>query len=218
MRVWVPFLILLLATIGGCVDPYTPTIPASALSSDPDLLWYVEEGGVDKVSSLGPRIQTIEVVHEGDSDEGSYPAQLVLVAIRSLQRLNEDELLSSARTALEDQLASQGVTVRDDTEIQGQRNLANGLETLWIQNYGVSGSSGFFSTSQEVRVYAEATYDSRSNTHVVAVALAQVTGPTLLGGSRADTRSWAQIVGDPQATIDGMDWDQGFVFRLVTHG
>ncbi len=206
--------LVLAVTLSGCLSVHRPIVPVDIVTNA-DHQWRVTEG--EEAGERGFAPQSIETTYRHDPDGGaSYPGLLVLVGLRTVQRISEDQLLEAAEELLNEEMTAQGIEADTVTRDDGKRTLRSGINTQWISMRGESTSDSFlFSNAREVRVFAEAWFDDASNMHVVAIAIAQTGGTDFVGQPRTDLAVWNELVGDDAGTVDGAKHPEGFIDHAV---
>lgn len=206
---------LLALALSGCLSVHRPVVPADIVNNA-DHLWSITEG--EETGERGFAPQSIETTYRHDPNDGesSYPGLLVLVGLRSLQRISEDALLDAAEEILEEEMDEQGIEPDSVTRDEGTRTLQSGIQTQWLTMRGETTSSALlFSDAREVRVLAEAWFDDDSNMHVVAIAIAQTGGTDFVGQPRTDLAVWNELVGDDDGTVRGAQHPEGFIDHAI---
>lgn len=212
----------LLFLLAGCTGVYR-------IHVDPDVLdrtqfgWTVTEHPPASSGLFGSASVETEYLYRSPDGNPPYSGLLQVFSLRGDPRSTQ-ELLAMAQGALANASAAQSIVISESTRDDGTRRLAGGLATEYVIYEGKVTASGFpFPRDAFVRLAAEVGHDGRSGTSLVAVAIAQVGSATqcpVLGPCQAttDTRSWAEIVGDPQGAVDSMTSNTGLLYHLVTHG
>lgn len=219
-NVVVALVLLTVPLVSGCFDPFQPHVDPAIVEGSTHT-WQVSEperhgGGLFKVGRA-----EIEYRFQDAGRGPPFPAVLAVLGLRTATRLDNDDILERTREFLEEKLEEEGVRADPTQERSGTRMLDNGARTQWFQLVGTSeATSPIFANRREVRVLGEAWYDGRSSTHVIAVALAQTTGPGGLVGETTvrDNRVWDELVGDPNGSVDGRVHTAGFIYHMVSHG
>lgn len=210
--------LLLSVSTAGCLDPFRPNVADEVLDASPHD-WQVTESPQRSNGLFAPDIVETEYRFDPDQSGAPFPGVLLVLGIRGLTRADPDELLERTREVLNDALEEQGVEVDPDQGGEGTRTLRSDASTRWFFLVGTSQSDdGLFGSEEEVRALGETWYDGRSNTAVIAVAMAQTTGSTFLGGEERDHAVWNELVGDPQGSIGGAIDENGFIHHMVSHG
>jgi hypothetical protein len=211
----------------GCLDPFQVRVPDALLAQacpNPGAAtcWVVTPGGVSG-GFFGPK--TRETRYALDRDANAPPpfsGSLQVFSIRSLTRLDTQQLLDVARGLVDEGALQESITLADG-EVSGQRTLESGVPTLWFVREGRTAQSGsLFEQDVGVRILGEVGHDGRSDTSIIVFAMAQVSRtnqcPILVNCQPQETnlQTWIQVVGDRHGSIQGATSSTGFVANLVT--
>jgi hypothetical protein len=210
-----------LLLLSGCMDPFRPVVDPAVLHHD--LNWveqpFAQEGG----GWLGPagRVET-DYKFNPPGDGPPFPGLLQVFGL--YEHKTADQLLSFARTLVANATESLNIQVESSTYHQGTRTIRNDLVTQFFSEEGTVTSAGVvFPSNVKVRIVAEAGYDGKSSTSVVAIGIAQVASSTecpVIGPCQGtnDLVTWTSMVGDARGSITGSVSSFGLLDHLVTHG
>lgn len=211
----VPLAVLAGTLLAGCFGVVRAHVPDAVLSDG----WReTDRGGGQRW--LGLAAEWEHVVYETNVTGfgGPYPASLTLLSLEVLGRLSRGELRDALEEQVRDSAERQGIALEQDSEQRGERRTASRLGTQWFTYRGVaSPSADLFNPGQSVRILGEVWNDGRSEISVLAVGMAQTTGPGPTGRFFPDLQSWGKIVADPDGTIDGARGTEGLVWNVVSH-
>lgn len=201
--------------LSGCLQVHRPVVPDRILdTADHD--WTVTQREPVGDSDLAPKAVETQYRYDPDDGDSSYPGVLVLIGLRTINRIEPETLLETAREILRDEMESHGVQADTVTEETGTRMIESGATTQWLTMTGTATSEAFlFSQAQEIRVLAEAWFDGPSNMHVVAIAIAQTVDSGIFGQEQRDHATWNELVGDAEGSIDGAVHSEGFIDHVV---
>ena len=206
--------------VPGCLEPFQVHVPAAILSQAPG--WVVTPGGISG-GELGPKSRETRYALDRDRDDPPpFPGVLQVYSIRSVTRLDSQELLDYARELVDVSAEAENIQLSDD-EAVGKRSLASGVPTVWFVREGrTTQAGGFFEQDVGVRILAEVGHDGRSDTSLLVIASAQVSRtnqcPILVNCQPQETnlQTWIQMVGDRHGTVQGTTSQTGFIDNLVT--
>lgn len=206
---------VLVVMLSGCLQVHRPVVPDDILATA-DLEWTVTAKDPIGDSDFAPKAIETQYRYDPGSGDPGYPGVLVLVGLRTIQRIDEDTLLDHAEEILREEMESYGVQADTVTKETGSRTIESGASTRWLTMTGTATSDALlFSQAQEIKVLAEAWFDDPSNMHVVAVAIAQTVDSGLFGQEQRDHATWNELVGDEEGSIEGAVHPEGFIDHAV---
>lgn len=204
-------------SVAGCLDPHRPVVDPDALAAS-TRPWVVTKVPAESGGAFGPNSVQTEVRFDPADGGSGYPGVLLLIGIRTVSRIDTEELLERTRDIVGQALDDEGVVVDASKEVTGTRTIENEATTSWFFITGeATEGDGPFASQEEVRVLGETWYDGRSKTHVVAVAMAQTTDTNLIGDERRDHAVWNELVGDATGSIGGATSNHGFIDHVLSH-
>lgn len=211
----------------GCLDPFQAHVPESILLEACRLpngrsCWVTTPSGVSG-DGLEPRHrQTRYALDRAPDAPPPFSGSLQVFSIRSLTRLDTDELLAVTRDLVEKGAVNESIALTDG-ELSGRRTLESGVPTLWFVREGRTAQSGnLFEQDVGVRILGEVGHDGRSDTSVIVIAMAQVSRTNQCRifvncqPQESNLQTWIQMVGDRHGTVQGTTSQSGFVANLVT--
>ncbi|MHB1261877.1 MAG: hypothetical protein ACYC2H_09205 [Thermoplasmatota archaeon] len=204
----------------GCLEPFQVRVPDDVLAQAPG--WVVTPSDIEG-GALGPKNRETRYALDRDPDgPAPFSGTLQVFSIRSVSRLDSEELLDLARQLVSEGAAQQNI-VLSEGELSGGRTLASGVPTLWFVRDGRTAQSGdLFEQDVGVRILGEVGHDGRSDTSLLVIAMAQVSRtnqcPILVNCQPQETnlQTWIQMVGDRHGTVQGTTSQTGFIANLVT--
>lgn len=204
----------------GCLEPFQVHVPEEILTQAPG--WVVTPSDIEG-GFLGPKNRETRYALDRDPDgPAPFSGTLQVFSIRSVSRLDSEELLDLARELVSEGAAQQNI-VLDDGEASGRRTLVAGVPTTWFVREGRTAQSGdLFEQDVGVRILGEVGHDGRSDTSLLVIAMAQVSRtnqcPILVNCQPQETnlQTWIQMVGDRHGTVQGTTSQTGFIANLVT--
>lgn len=207
------------AFASGCLEPHQVQVDAAILEQAPG--WVATPGGVE--GDFGLKSQETRYAFDRDPDAPPpFAGSLQVFSIRSLGRLETEELLDRARELVATGAEENNILL-DDGEQAGRRTLESGVPTRWFFREGRTAQSGdVFDQDVTVRILGEVGHDGRSDTSFLVIAMAQLSRTNqcpLIGPCQpveTDLHTWIQVVGDREASIDGATSTTGFIDHLVT--
>lgn len=211
----------------GCLEPFQVRVPDAVLLEACRLpsgrsCWIVTPGGISG-DALGPKSRETRYALDRDPDgPPPFSGSLQVFSIRSVSRLDSEDLLDLARELVERGAVDQTI-VLGDGEVAGKRTLESGVPTVWFVREGRTAQSGdLFEQDVGVRILGEVGHDGRSDTSLLVIAMAQVSRtnqcPILVNCQPQETnlQTWIQMVGDRHGTVQGTTSQSGFIANLVT--
>ena len=213
--------------VPGCLEPFQVHVPEELLVRACSLpsgrsCWVVTPTGLTG-GDLGPKSRETRYALDRDPDgPPPFSGSLQVFSIRSVSRLDSDELLDVARELVADGAIDQNI-VLSEGEVTGKRTLVSGVPTLWFMREGRTAQSGdLFEQDVGVRILGEVGHDGRSDTSLLVIAMAQVSRtnqcPILVNCQPQETnlQTWIQMVGDRHGSVQGTTSQTGFIDNLVT--
>ncbi|HJQ93150.1 MAG TPA: hypothetical protein VJ874_02570 [Candidatus Thermoplasmatota archaeon] len=211
----------------GCLEPFQVHVPDEVLLEACRLpsgrsCWVVTPGGVSG-DALGPKSRETRYALDRDPDgPPPFSGSLQVFSIRSVSRLDSEDLLDLARDLVDRGAVDQAI-VLSEGETSGRRTLESGVPTSWFAREGRTAQSGdLFEQDVGVRILGEVGHDGRSDTSLLVIAMAQVSRtnqcPILVNcqPQESNLQTWIQMVGDRDGTIQGTTSQSGFIANLVT--
>jgi hypothetical protein len=216
--------VALLASLAGCLEPYSVHVDPAALARSP-VPWVREDRPPESEGLWGPNTVEVLYTHQPQGSSPPYPGLLQVFGIREFGRRGDDALLELAHRVVDNATQARGIRT-DALQLQeGGRTLAGGMQTRFFTQVGTVTAPGLFARDTKVRIIGEVGYDGRSATMVVAVGIAQVESTLqcpIIGGScsrSTDETTWREIAADPRGTVAGGALARGgLLHNLVTHG
>lgn len=206
--------------VPGCLEPFQVQVPEAILQQAPG--WVMTPGGVSG-GDLGPKSRETRYALDRDPDgPAPFSGSLQVFSIRSVSRLDSEDLLDLARDLVGRGAIEQNIVLAEG-EVSGKRTLASGVPTLWFVREGRTAQSGdLFEQDVGVRILGEVGHDGRSDTSLLVIAMAQVSRtnqcPILVNcqPQESNLQTWIQMVGDRHGTVQGTTSQLGFIVNLET--
>jgi hypothetical protein len=213
-------LVLLAALTAGCVSLTPAGVPVQALDDGSNNGWEADPANSTGVSGGWTQKQAVNAYLDDADDDRGHPGRMSVHSLRTLLSPDREELRDRVRTQLRENAENNGLELESQTS-EGQRELANGARSYYVGFNATAQTEGsVFASDAEVRILGEV-FRCTGGATVVVTGSAQVSESESVGGVQTsedrDPRTWAEIVRDPQGTIDGHR-GQGLVYRIACGG
>lgn len=209
-------LLLLSAAAAGCFGSERAVVPDTYLTGG----WKETDSGGGQ-RWLGLAAEWAHVTYQvspsrsGTLDDGPYPASLQVMTIDTPGRLDREEVAAKLEEQVLENAQAQGVEIDTGSKVQGERNLASGVRSLFFTYHARIGSgSALFDAGREARVIGEVWYDESARVTVLTVGLAQIQGGGATGGYFVDRTHWEKMVADPRGSIEGANGEDGLIYNI----
>lgn len=208
---------VLLVSTSGCVGLTPAEVPGSALDVGSGNGWTRNDDGFEEVSGGVLQKQAQRAYHDRAVDDEGFPGNLTVISIATLLSPDREDLKDRVREQLAEQARQSGLEL-DDQVREGQRRVADGALSFFIVFNGTATEGdGLYTEGMRVKILGEV-FRCTGGPTVVATGSAQVEGTEQIGDVQTDRRydpeTWAEIVRDPEGTIEGFT-GAGLVYRIA---
>jgi hypothetical protein len=151
------------------------------------------------------------LTYELDSD---YTAYLTITTIKTFVMMDEKEL----RDAIEDTVEKAfkvGISLDNNTKINGERMLKNGHKTLFIIYKGNDTSDNI---NEQIRIIGEVWNCGKTGTSIICLGFSQISD-NKHNKSEIFTTFWEKIIGDEDGTFgnEGYKREDGLIYNVICH-
>ncbi len=210
-------LLVALATLAGCVGLTPAAVPNAVLDVGSGNGWTRDDPNTSGVEGgFLTKQATNAYVFDPVSDD-RFPGTLRVVSIATLLSPDREELLDRLEQQLVQQAGEQGLELEDQI-MRGERQLSSGAQSFFVTFNGTARAGGsLFASDSTVKVIGEV-FRCTGGPTVVATGSAQVEGTRSVGGitteRQYDTRTWSDVVEDPQGTVEGFRGSAGLIHNV----
>ena len=142
------------------------------------------------------------------------------MTLKTLILANEKELKDNLEKNIKAKTNDYGISIDNDSKIEGERRIARGHETVYFTYNGTveKNVSGLFFINEKVKIIGEVWNCEKSGTSIICVGIAQITE----GFGQSDEKTWEDIVQDPYGTFKDKDGneiagDYGLIYNVICH-
>jgi hypothetical protein len=218
VRPWVWGILLAFLVTSGCLDLTPAKVPDRLLQGSGGNGWVRNATASQKepTSAQGGLLKTQAFVYE--DRQSSYSGSLTITTLRTLVRPSEDSLRSTVQDRIRQEAQAKGLRITAGPTT-GTRAVAAAGESFWFLYNGTVQSAGFFSQSQDVKIFGEVFQCGSQKTEVVTVGLAATTDVRSIGGvvipSDPDLSTWSEIVQSPKGSVEGYRGSEGLAYNVA---
>lgn len=203
----------------GCVNLDPAALPNSVLDVENRNGWVRDTANSTGVQGGYFSKQAVKAYRDDATDDRGFKGFVQIVSLRGMLSPDREELQERVEQRLRENAEAKGLRL-DQRVQEGQRNLANGALSFFVVfNATATESEGFFTSNMRVKIIGEV-FRCTGGATVIASGSAQVEGETSssIGGVQTDReykpRTWAEIVRDPQGSIEGFQGGDGLIHNI----
>ena len=141
------------------------------------------------------------------TSDSKFPAYVTITSIKTLFMMNEDDLKDQTLNTI-NQASEQGIFLKEDTKITGERVLSNEHKTIYIVYEGNN------TLGEMIKIIGETWNCKISGTSIICIGFAQLTN-----NSVTNTTYWTKIIKDKEGTFGLGDFkgEDGLIFNVKCH-
>jgi len=203
-----------LTTAAGCVSLTSARVPQTVLDGGANNGWVPDpQNSTDVTGDTFSKRGTNAYLDDADDGEG-HPGRLTVRSVRGVLSPDREELRERLAEQLERNAERNGL--ERSTKLQeGERRLANDALSFFVTyNASASNQESVFASDAEIRMVGEV-FRCTGGATVVITGTAQISESESVGGVQTeenfDPETWAEIVRDPEGTIDGYRGASGLI-------
>ena len=207
---WYPLLIVILICIvlvvsSGCVSVTNAYIPSAVLTDG----WYENTALRNTLTQFLGLEQVLSVTYEV---QGSFPASLTVMTLKSLVLMDEAELQKKTRDTIFTTMKA-SIELNSTPRLTGERVLLNGHRTMYMVFSGIDTAN---ESAGKVNVIGEVWNCATSGTSIICIGIAYTTH-TMNQSTTTNTTNWKKIVIDKDTSIDYFKGENGLIPHVICH-
>lgn len=201
----------------GCVGLTPAEVPGSSLDVGSSNGWTRDTANWTEVSGGYFQKQATRAYQDRAVGDEGYPGTLQVLSLATLLSPDREDLRERVREQLREAAERQGLEIDEQVQ-EGERRVADGALSFFVVFNGTATQrDSVFSQNERVKILGEV-FRCTGGPTVVVSGSAQVEGTRQIGGvqteHRFDPQTWAEIVADPDGTIEGYN-GEGLVYSVA---